>query len=151
MSIQTELRDELADAMRARDKARINVIRQVETEVSVAKSAPGFTGEIDDDLYLRTIAAYVKKMDKARQEYEAVGDRGRERADQLAFEIDYLARWLPKTLGEDESRSLVRTAIAELAADDPKMVGRVIGHVMKSADNLDGGLVNRLVREELGT
>lgn len=151
MSIQTELRDELADAMRARDKARINVIRQVETEVSVAKSAPGFTGEIDDDLYLRTIAAYVKKMDKARQEYEAAGDRGRERADQLAFEIDYLARWLPKTLGEDESRSLVRTAIAELAADDPKMVGRVIGHVMKSADNLDGGLVNRLVREELGT
>jgi uncharacterized protein YqeY len=150
MSIQSELRDELADAMRTRDKARTNVIRQVETEVSVAKSAPGFSGDVDDDLYVRTIAAYVKKMDKARHEYEAVGDRGRERADQLAFEIDYLARWLPKTLGEGETRAIVRNAIAELGADDPKMAGRVIGHVMKSAEGLDGGLVNRLVREELG-
>ncbi len=150
MSIRSELRDELTDAMRARDKARVNVIRQVETEVSVAKSAPGFGGAVDDDLYLRTIASYVKKMDKARQEYEAAGERGRERADQLAFEIDYLSRWLPKTLGETETRDLVTAAIAELGVDDPKAAGRVIGHVMKSADGLDGGLVNRLVREELG-
>jgi uncharacterized protein YqeY len=150
MSIQSELRKELTDAMRARDKARINVIRQVETEVSVAKAAPGFGGEVDDDLYVRTISSYVKKMDKARQEYEAAGERGRERADQLAFEIDYLSRWLPKTLGEAETRDLVTAAIAELDVDDPKAAGRVIGHVMKTADGLDGALVSRLVREELG-
>lgn len=150
MSIQSELRDELTDAMRARDKARINVIRQVETEVSVAKSAPGFSGTVDDELYLRTMAAYVKKMDKARQEYEAAGERGRERADQLAFEIDYLGRWLPKTLGEAETRDLVQAAIAELGVDDAKAAGRVIGHVMRSTEGVDGGLVNRLVREELG-
>ena len=45
---------------------------------------------------------------------------------------------------------MVRFAIAELKANDPKMIGRVIGQVMKSAKGLDGALVNRLVREELG-
>lgn len=149
-SVRAELRAELTDAMRAKDRPRINVIRQIETEVAVAKSAPGYSGEVDDGLYLQTIASYVKKMDKARAEYEAAGERGRERADQLAYEIGYLSRWLPKTLGEDETRAIVQAAIRELDAGDPKMTGRIIGHVMKNNDDLDGALVSRLVREELG-
>jgi uncharacterized protein YqeY len=151
MSIQDELGAELKDAMKARDKARVNVIRQIESEVAVAKSAPGFEGDIDDALYLMTIASYVKKMDKARREYEAAGERGIPNAEKLAWEIQYLARWLPRALGEGETRRTVRAAIAELKADDPKMMGRVIGHIMKnSGKDLDGALVSKIVREELG-
>jgi uncharacterized protein YqeY len=150
MSVREELRAELEQAMRERDKARVNVIRQIETEVAVAKSAPGFEGEVDDDLYVDTIVSYVKRMDKARREFEAAGERGREQVDQLLYEIEYLARWLPQSAGEEETKAAVRFAIAELKADDPKMMGRVIGHVMKSNSGLDGALVNRLVREELG-
>ncbi len=151
MSIQQELAAELRAAIKARDTPRSNVIRQVETEVSVVKSSPGFTGEVDDDLYRKTIIAYVKKMDKARREFEAAGERGADHAAKLAYEVDYLARWTPSQLGEDETRAIVREAIDELGVEDPKMVGRVMGHIMKSGAELDGGLVNRLVREELGT
>jgi uncharacterized protein YqeY len=151
MSIHDELSNELKSAMKAGDKARVNVIRQIESEVAVAKTAPGFNGEVDDGLYRATIASYVKKMDKARREYEAIGERGESNAAKLAWEIEYLARWLPATLGEQETRKAVRAAIAELKADGPKMVGRVTGHVMKhSGKALDGALVNRIVREELG-
>jgi hypothetical protein len=122
----------------------------VQTEVSVAKTAPGFSGEVDDALYIATIGSYVKKMTKAKREYEDAGERGREQAAKLAYEIEYLSRWLPATLSEEETRALVRSAIEELAANDPKMAGRVIGHVMKSGADVDGSLVNRLVREELG-
>ena len=59
MTIHEELAEELKDAMRSKDRPRINVIRQVETEVTVAKTAPGFTGEVDDDLYRDVISAYV--------------------------------------------------------------------------------------------
>jgi hypothetical protein len=149
MSIHDELTIELKAAMRERDKPRINVIRQIETEVSVAKSAPGFSGEADDALYLRTIESYVKKMDKARAEYEAAGERGAENAAKLAYEIDYLDRWLPDKLDEEQTRVLVQEAIANLGADDPKMTGRVIGRVMGSGAEVDGALVSRLVREEL--
>lgn len=149
MGVREDLAEELKDAMRARDKARRDVIRQIETEVAVAKASPGFNGAVDDALYQRIIGSYVKKMDKARQEYVAAGERGRANAEKLAFEIEYLSRWLPKTLGEADTRDLVRQAIAELDVDDPKMMGRVIGHIMKSGKDLDGGLVNRVVREEL--
>ncbi len=150
MSIQEEFAAELKDAMKSGDSARRSVIRQVHTEVATAKSAPGFKGEIDDDLYQRTIISYVKKMEKARKEYEQLGDRGADQAAKLQYEVDYLARWTPQLLDEAATREIVKTAINEVGVDDPKMAGRVMGHIMKSGADLDGGLVNRLVREELG-
>lgn len=149
MTIREELAVELKDAMKTRDRARSNVIRQVETEVAIAKSAPGFKGEADDELYRTTIASYVKKMEKARAEYAAAGDRGAEQEAKLAYEVEYLSRWLPQLAGEDETRAIVSAAIAELGVTDPKMTGRVIGYVMKSGEQLDGALVSRIVREEL--
>ena len=150
MTIQEEFAAELKEAMKTGDTARRNVIRQVETEIAVAKAAPGFKGGVDDELYSKTIISYVKRMEKARQEFVALGDRGIEQAAKLAYEVEYLSRWTPQLAGEDETRALVRAAIVELGVDDPKMAGRVTGHVIKSAGDLDGGLVNRLVREELG-
>jgi len=151
MAIHDELAVELRDAMRTRDRRRMDVIRQVETELARARTEPGFHGEVDDALYRRVIAAYTKKMDKARLEFEAAGERGRAQAEKLAFEIDYLERWQAQTLDEEATRALVRSALAELGATDAKAVGRVIGQVMKAgAGTLDGALVNRLVREELG-
>ena len=151
MSISEELNAELKEAIREGDQRRKDVVRQIETEVSRARSEPGFKGEVDDGLYIRVIAAFVKKMEKARQEYEELGEPGRAHSEKLAFEIGYLAQWLPDILTEDEVRVLVRAAIAELAADDPKMAGRVTGHVMKSGtEGLDGAVVSRIVREELG-
>jgi uncharacterized protein YqeY len=137
--------------MRAKDGPRRDVIRQIETEVSQAKSQPGFIGEIDDSLYRGVIASYVKRMDKSRHEYLDLGDRGQAMADKLGFEVEYLSRWLPSKLDETATRAVVLAAIAELGvAGDAKAAGRVTGHLMKShGEDLDGGLVNRLVREEL--
>lgn len=151
MTIKEELTAELREAMKQKDVARRELIRIIETEVTLARSAAGFSGEVDDDLYRKVIAGYAKKMDKARAEYEELGERGADMAKKLAWEVSYLDRWLPKKLGEDDTRALVRDAIAELgAAGDPKASGRVIGQIMKTHKaDVDGGLVNRLVAEEL--
>ena len=150
MTIKEQLAANLKEAMRAKDRPQINVIRQIESEVGVRRSAPGFSGEIDDNLYIETISSYVKKMKKAQKEFEAAGERGAEQAAKLAYEVEYLSQWLPAQADEATTRQMVRDAIAELGVDDPKAVGRVIGHIMRSGADLDGGLVNRLVREELG-
>ncbi|MGH3649446.1 MAG: GatB/YqeY domain-containing protein [Acidimicrobiia bacterium] len=153
MTIQQQLTAELRAAMKAKDASRRDVIRQIQTEVATAKSQPDFTGEVDDTLYRSVIASYVKKMDKSREEYASFGERGEEMADKLAFEVEYLSQWLPKKLDEDETRRLVVAGIEALdAAGDEKAAGRVTGHLMKThGDELDGGLVSRLVREELAS
>lgn len=151
MSIQDQLTEELRNAMREKDPRRRDVIRQVQTEVATAKSQSDFSGEVDDAFYQKVIASYVKKMDKSREEYAEIGERGEAMAEKLAFEVEYLSQWLPTKLGEEETRKLVTEAIDALdVAGDEKAAGRVTGHLMKThGDDLEGALVNRLVREEL--
>ena len=153
MSIQEQLTEDLRAAMKEKDAPRRDVIRQVQTEVATAKSESDFSGELDDAFYQKVIASYVKKMDKSREEYETMGERGEEMADKLAFEVEYLSRYLPQKLSEEETRKLVIETIEELGvAGDEKAAGRVTGHLMKSrGQDLDGGLVNRLVKEELAS
>ncbi len=148
MSIKEELQAELTDAMRNKDRRRLDVIRQVHTEVSRARSAPGFSGEVSDELYRQVIGSYVKQMGKALEEYRQAGERGWQMAEKLAFEIDYLERWLPETLDEEATRALVRQTLENV--DVSHGPGPVIGGIMtEHGEKVDGGLVNRLVREEL--
>lgn len=150
VTIREQMAAELKDAIKTGDKLRRDVIRQVQTEVSKVTSQAG-VGEGTDEVYQVVIAAYVKKMAKAREEYLEMGERGAEMADKLGFEVEYLARWLPSKLGEEETRTLVQQTIEDMRVEgDSKAVGRVVGALMKTRDDLDGALVNRLAREELG-
>jgi uncharacterized protein YqeY len=149
MTIAEQLKQDQIAAMRSKDKATLNAIRSIQAEVATAKAAPGFSGEVDDDLYIRTISTYVKRITKSRAEYETMGERGTEQVDLLTFEIDYLDRYLPTTLDEAATRDLIVAAIAEVGADENTPAGKVIGAVMRSGESLDGALVNKIVREEL--
>ncbi|CAN5895380.1 hypothetical protein BH23ACT5_BH23ACT5_07370 [soil metagenome] len=149
-TIKAQLATELRDAMKSGDTLRRDAIRQIETEVRTVTSQPG-VGEATDEVYEVVIGAYVKKMAKATQEYRQYGERGREMAEKLEFEVRYLSRWLPTKLDSGETTKLVRQTIEDLKVDgDPKAVGRVVGALMKTRDDLDGTLVNQIAREELG-
>jgi uncharacterized protein len=125
MSIEAELSNELKDAMRAGDRPRRDVIRQVQTEVTMVKSSPGFSGGVTDDTYRMVIGSYSKKMQKAIEEYRGLGERGAAMADKLTFEVDYLSRWLPKKLDDDATTDLIEATIARLGvAGDPKSAGQ---------------------------
>ncbi len=151
--IKDELKEELKDAMRAGDDRRRNVIRLIESEADKARTAPEFDGEVDDAFYVNVIDGFVKRNRKSLQEYEELGDDGKATVAKLKWEIEYLSRWLPDKLSPEETLILVRASIAELGASEPKDVGRVIGHVMKShpdKDQLDGSMVAQIVRAALG-
>lgn len=151
MTIKEQLTSELRDAMKSKDALRRDAIRQIETEVRTVTAQPGI-GEATDEVYQVVIGAYVKKMAKARDEYLELGERGEQMASKLGFEVEYLSRWLPDKLGAAETAELVRQTIEDMrVGHDPKAFGRVVGALMKTRDDLDGALVNRLVRQELGT
>ena len=69
--------------------------------------------------------------------------------DKLRFEVEYLSRWLPKALSEEEVAGFVDAAVLELGATDLKTMGQVMGYLMKRHAGLDGTMVSRLVRTRL--
>lgn len=149
MTIEERLIEDQKAAMKAGDKATLNVVRSVRAEVGTAQTAPGFDGDVGDEFYVSTISTYVKRIGKAKAEYDAMGDAGRERAAAIAFEMEYLEQFLPRKLDEAATRELVQKAISDMGATSDANVGQVVGAVMRSGGDLDGALVNRLVREAL--
>jgi uncharacterized protein YqeY len=150
MSIEVQLHDLLKDAMRAKDARTADCIRMIKTKHMERRTAAGFKGPLDDNLWLDVVAAYQKQVRKAREEYAALGERGADALPQLDFEIAFCARFLPKVAGDDEVRAAVRETIARLGAADPKQSGRVMGEIMKAnKGKFDPSSVKRIVEEEL--
>ncbi len=150
MSIGTDLGEALKSAMRAKEADRVACIRQVRAKMQETVNAVGFKGEIDDDLHKKVIGSYVSSLTKAIQELLPAGERSQKLRDRYAAEISYLEQYLPKRLGEPQTRALVAEAITELGVTDPKQAGRVIGAVMKGRKGeVDAKLVRQLVEESL--
>ncbi|HET9624129.1 MAG TPA: GatB/YqeY domain-containing protein, partial [Kofleriaceae bacterium] len=106
---------------------------------------------VDDALILDVIATYKKTMEKARAEYVAAGDRGKEQVAEIDVEIAWCSKFLPQAASEAELREAVAKAVAELPQRDPKMAGRIIGAIKKQfGDRADAQLVKKLADEELG-
>ncbi len=98
----------------------------------------------DDDV----VEVLRKGVKKRRESVEAYQQAGRlELAAQESAEVAMLERYLPAMAGEDDVRSAVRAAIAAGASG----IGPVMGAVMPQfKGRADGGMINRVVREELG-
>ena len=147
MALADDLSSALKDAMKAKDKPKLDAIRQIQTEIAKKKAEKG--EEVNDDLVLGVISSYVKKMIKAVEEYQSLGDRGLEMADKIQFEIDFLSTYLPEQLGEEEVEKIVDEVISELGDVDISQMGRVIGAVMAKGDGIDGSIVSKVVKDKL--
>ena len=147
MAITDDLSAALKEAMKAKDKPKLDAIRQIQTEVAKKKSEKG--EEATDELVLGVISSYVKKMSKAVEEYQSLGDRGVEMAEKIQFEIDFLSGWLPEQLSEEEVVAIIDEVLAEMGDVDISQMGKIIGAVMAKADGLDGAVVSKLVKEKI--
>tara|TARA_B100001142_G_C13979200_1_gene518042 strand:- start:183 stop:629 length:447 start_codon:yes stop_codon:yes gene_type:complete len=147
MALIDDLSTSLKEAMKAKDKPKLDAIRQVQTEIAKKKSEKG--EEATDELVLGVISSYVKKMAKAVDEYNSLGERGAEMAEKIQFEIDFLSQWLPEQLSEEDVEKLVDEVLTELGEVDMSQMGRIIGAVIAKGDGIDGSIVSRIVKEKL--
>ena len=147
MALADDLSTALKEAMKAKDKPKLDAIRQIQTEIAKKKSEKG--EEVNDELVLGVISSYVKKMAKAVDEYKSLGEKGEEMANKIQFEIDFLTTYLPEQLSEEEVEKIVDDVLDELGDVDMSQMGRVIGAVMAKGNGIDGSIVSKLVKGKL--
>jgi uncharacterized protein YqeY len=149
-TLEAQLREQLTAALKAKDLKTANLIRMINTKIMERRTAKGFTGTVDDALVLDVISTYKKSMEKARGEYAAAGDRGKEQLAEIDFEVGWCSKFLPQQLSEAELREAVTKAVGELPSRDPKMAGRVVGAIKKQyGDRADAQLAKKMIDEEL--
>jgi len=151
MGIEAQLTTRLTEAMRAKRQPEINVLRMLKTQASKDRTAPGFTCDDEEAFWLGVIQKYARQQKKALAEYEPLGERAAAQIAEIKYELEYLAEFEPKKLGEAETAALVDAAISETGAAGAKMLGKVVGAVMKAhKDEVDAELVKRLAAAKLG-
>ncbi|HEX2307455.1 MAG TPA: GatB/YqeY domain-containing protein [Jatrophihabitantaceae bacterium] len=147
--LKERLRTDLTSAMKARDEVRTATVRMVLTAITTEEVAGKQARELDDVEVLKVIAREAKKRREAAEAYDVAGRAelaGRERA-----EGEVLAEYLPRQLDDAELTELVRAAVAETGATEPRQMGAVMKVVTpRTAGRADGARVSAEVRRQLG-
>ena len=149
MGLEQQLNDTLKQAMMQKDQKTADIVRMIKTKIMERRTAKGFSGTVDDALVLDVISAYRKQLLKAVEDFEKAGEKGAGQAAELKSEVAFCEKFLPKGLDEAALRELVKERIAALQITDAKMVGRLMGDIMKTHKGLVEASDVKKIAEEL--
>lgn len=145
MPILDQLTSDMGAAMKSGQSERVATLRLLRSAMSNERIKLGH--ELSDDEALKVLQREAKQRRDSIDQYQAAGRA--ELAQKEQAELELIECYLPQPLSEDELRSMVDAAVAELGSD--AQMGAVIGKVMAQAGaRADGETVSRLVRERLG-
>ena len=150
MALIDTVASDLTAAMKARDEARVSVLRMAKSALKnkeIDKKAP-----LDDAEAARVLQTLVKQREDSASQYRAAGRE--ELASKEEAEILVLKAYLPQDAGEDEIAAAVEKAVAETGAAGPKDVGPVMKAALAAlgatGKTVDGRKVNEAVKQRLG-
>jgi uncharacterized protein len=142
---------DLKDAMRARDTARIAVLRMLKSALKYAAiEKSGAEGELDDAEAIQVIRKQVKQRQDSIESFEKGGRA--ELADKEKAELAILRAYLPAALSAEELAAIVRQTIAETGATSKAQMGVVMKALQpKIAGRADGKTLSQEVQKQLGS
>ena len=148
MDLFDRISEDIKKAMLARDKVRLEALRGVKKEFLEAKTAKGAGGVLTDDAAMKILV----KMAKQRKESAAIyAENNRpELAENELAEAKVIEEYLPKQLSPEELEAELKKIIAEVGAEGPKDMGKVMGAASKAlAGRAEGRLISAKVKELL--
>jgi uncharacterized protein len=150
MTLQERIDSDLKDAMRAKDAARLGVLRMLKSALkysAIEKSGP--EAQLDDTEATQVIRKQVKQRQDSVESFEKGG-----RPELAAKEKDELAilqAYLPQGLTADELARIVGETIRELGATSRAQMGAVMKALQeKVAGRADGRTLSQEVQQQLG-
>jgi hypothetical protein len=147
-ALKDRLKTDLVTAMKARDELTTATLRMVLAAVGVEEVAGRAARELSDDEVLAVVGREAKKRREAATAFDDA--RRTELADRERAEGAVLDAYLPAQLGEDELVALVRAAVAESGATEPRQMGQVMKVLRpKVAGRAEGGRVAAEVKRQL--
>ena len=124
-AFKDQLTEAMKDAMRAKDKFRLGVIRMALAEIKRIEVDERI--DVDDARCLALLDKMVKQRRDAAQQF-IDGDR-QDLADTELAEVEVLQTFLPAPLTDAEIDALIDQAIADTGASGPQGMGQVMGVV----------------------
>ena len=140
--------NDIKDAMKAKDKVRLETLRNIKKVFLEAKTAPGANDTLTDDAAMKIMQKLVKQGKDSATLYNEQG-----RADLAEAELAQVAvieAYLPKQMSAEELEAALKAIITEVGAEGPKDMGKVMGTATKKLAGLaEGRAISAMVKQLL--
>jgi uncharacterized protein len=151
MTVGEKLREDLKEALRAKDAKRSGTLRLLfsaikNREIEERKKETGLA----DEEIMEVLRKEAKKRKDSIEEFERAlrPDLAANEKEELAI----LEEYLPEELSDDEVRRIVKDGVREIGGADPKKFGELMKVVMPTLKNrASGDRVTRIAKEELAS
>lgn len=149
MSIHTDLRTTLKDALKAKDEAKLRTVRSIMTACTNELVATGRTpqSELTDAECLTVIKRLTKQRKESILQYET--NNRPELAEIEKAELSILESYLPTLMSQAEIRPVAEALKVELNVTDKSKLGLLVGAVMKKLQGQADGADVKIVVESL--
>lgn len=134
--------------MKAKDKVALETLRNVKKFFLEAKTAPGSNDTLTDADALKIIQKLVKQGKDSAGIYQQQGRQ--DLAEGELAQVAVLETYLPKQMSAEELEAELKTIIAQVGAEGPKDMGKVMGAASKAlAGKAEGRMISETVKRLL--
>lgn len=149
MALFDQISKDIISAMKAKDKVRLEALRNVKKLFLEAKTAPRANDELSDADALKILSKLVKQGKDAAALFK---EQGREDlATEELQQVTVFEEYLPKQTDEAELTKAIKAIITEVNATSAKDMGKVMGIATKQfAGRAEGKTISTIVKQLLG-
>ena len=149
MALTDQINNDLKEAMKAKDKVKLESLRAIKSALLMAATEKG-AAESSEDAELKILQKLVKQRKDAAAIFTEQGreDLAQPELDQVAI----IEAYLPEQMSEAEVKAIVDAIVAETGASSMADMGKVMGMANgKLAGKADGKLIAGLVKSALAS
>jgi len=145
-ALKLRITDDMKTAMRAKDAARLGVIRLILSEIKQREVDERIS--LDDTQVFAVFNKMIKQRRDSLEQFQAA--KRQDLADQESFELGVLQAYLPAALGEAEVDQIIKEAIAASGASSIKDMGALMTALRpKLQGRADMGEVSKKIKAQL--
>ena len=145
MDLFEQVSNDIKEAMKAKDKVRLEALRNIKKVFLEAKTAPGANDTLADADALKIIMKLVKQGKESGELYKQSGRQ--DLADAEFAQVAVFEQCLPKMMSSEELEAALKEIIAEVGASSMKDMGKVMGIASKKlAGKAEGKAISEKVR-----
>ena len=148
MSLEQKVMADLKTAMLAKDEKALRSLRAIKAAILLSKTAEGGSGELKEDDELKILQKLVKQRKDSLEIYEQ--QNRSDLAQKEKEEIEVIEKFFPQQLNAEELKAELTKLMADLGANSPADMGKVMGAATKQlAGKADGKTISAMVKELL--
>lgn len=148
MALFEQISKDIVEAMKAKDKVKLEALRNVKKLFIEAKTAPGANDTLTDADAIKIMAKMVKQGKDAADIFTSQGRT--DLAEEELAQVHVIEAYLPQPLSAEELEAALRDIITRVGATSPKDMGKVMGTASKElSGRADGKAISTLVKQLL--